>query len=157
MDDLAHQAWASGDGLMRLAHEAARRSPNRVRRIGAALRVADGVTIAACNTFPEGVRDLEKRHQGNEPFVWMEHAERNAIFEAARRGLPTCDATLASTFYPCADCARAIVQAGIARLYTYGPLSRNAFWIEHFALPPVILREGGVDVRCVEARAREAG
>jgi dCMP deaminase len=81
----------------------------------------------------------------------MEHAERNVIFEAARRGLSTQGATLASSFYPCVDCARAIVQAGIVRLCTYEPRLKNAFWIEHFRCSPVILAEGGVDVQLVEA------
>ena len=137
--------------LLELANEAARSSPNRVRQIGAVLLTAEGVRLSACNAFPRGVRDIDDRHQNDEPWLWMEHAERNVIFEAARRGLSTQGATLASSFYPCVDCARAIVQAGIARLYTYEPRLKNAFWIEHFRCSPVILAEGGVEVQLMEA------
>ncbi|MBV9568563.1 MAG: hypothetical protein JO172_10520, partial [Hyphomicrobiales bacterium] len=104
--------------LMGSAKEAARASPNRVRQVGAVLVTADGRRIVRCNDFPTGVRDLEERHQGDGRFVWMEHAERNAIFEAAKLGVATRAATLATTFFPCIDCARAIVQAGITRLCT---------------------------------------
>src|ERR1700739_3079010 len=93
-------------------------SPNRVRKGGAMLRAVDVTEIAACNTFPAGVQDLEERHLGDGRFVWMEHAERHAIFEAARRGIATAGGHITSTFFPCIDCARAIVDAGFACLDT---------------------------------------
>jgi tRNA(Arg) A34 adenosine deaminase TadA len=91
---------------------AASLSPNRVRKVGAVLVARDGTEIAAYNAFPTGVRDLEDRHAGDGRFVWMEHAERHAIFEAARRGVATAGACLTTTFFSCIDCARAIVDAG---------------------------------------------
>jgi dCMP deaminase len=69
------------------ALRAASLSPNRVRKVGAVLVVRDGTEIAACNTFPAGVRDLEERHAGDGRFIWMEHAERHAIFDVAWRRL----------------------------------------------------------------------
>ena len=135
------------DELMGLARRVAADSPNRVRKVGAALAMADGHTrIASCNTFPEGVRDLEERHAGDGRFVWMEHAERNAILEAARRGVATEAATLATTFFPCIDCARAIVQAGIAHLCTPPPDLADPVWGESFLRSRVIVEEGGVEM-----------
>ena len=73
------------DALMDLAAAAASKSPNKVRKVGAVILTGDGAEpIAACNTFPAGVADLDWRHEGDGRFVWMEHAERNAIFNAAR-------------------------------------------------------------------------
>jgi len=133
------------------AREAARHSPNRVRQVGALLVTADGqTTIAACNTFPKGVRDLDERHEGDGRFVWMEHAERNAILEAARRGVATQAAILATTFFPCIDCARAIVQCGIARLATPSPAYDDPVWGNAFLRSRVILEEGGVGLDFVE-------
>ena len=78
------------DALLDAAILAARGSPNRVRRVGAVLLGADGQQrLSACNTFPLGVQDTEFRHQGNGRLVWMEHAERNAIYAAARAGMAT--------------------------------------------------------------------
>jgi dCMP deaminase len=135
------------DVLMDRATKAARHSPNRVRQVGALLVTADGkTTIAACNTFPKGVRDLDERHEGDGRFVWMEHAERNAILEAARRGVATEAALLATTFFPCIDCARAIVQCGIARLVTPSPAYDDPVWGNAFLRSRVILEEGGVGV-----------
>ena len=133
------------------ALRAATGSPNRVRRVGAVLVTRDGTRIAACNTFPAGIRGLDERHDGDGRFVWMEHAERHAIFEAARRGLATSGAHLTTTFFPCIDCARAIVGSGIACLDTPAPAFADPVWGASFERSQVILQEGGVDIRVVDA------
>ena len=135
------------DRLLELAIVTARQSPSRPRKVGAVLVLADeATTLVACNDFPLGVRDVEARHAHPERLLWIEHAERNAIFAAARSGLATAGATLITTFHPCADCARAIVQAGIATLYTLAPDFADPLWGAAFRCSHVILEEGGVRV-----------
>ena len=140
--------------IERLLEEAivgARKSPSRPRKVGAVLVLADGTTtLVACNDFPAGVRDLEERHVHPERLLWIEHAERNAIFAAARSGLATAGATLITTFHPCADCARAIVQAGIADLHTLAPDFADPLWGPAFRCSRAILEEGGVRVVYLE-------
>ena len=139
------------DRLLELAIVTARRSPSRPRKVGAVLVLADGATtLAACNDFPVGVRDLEARHAHPERLLWIEHAERNAIFAAARGGQATAGATLIATFHPCADCARAIVQAGIATLHTMAPDFADPLWGPGFRCSQAILEEGGVRVVYLE-------
>ena len=83
------------DRLLEQAIVAARQSPSRPRKVGAVLVLADGATtLVACNDFPAGIRDLEARHAHPERLLWIEHAERNAIFAAARSGQATAGATL---------------------------------------------------------------
>jgi len=140
------------DVLFELAALAASRSPNRVRQVGAAIRTCDdGEPIAACNTFPDGVADLDWRHEGDGRLVWMEHAERNAIFAAARHGRALARATIASTFFPCIDCARAIVQSGIVRLVSPEPALDDPVWGASFPRARIILEEGGVELRLLPA------
>ena len=142
------------DRLVEEAIAVARRSPSRPRKVGAVLVLADGVTtFAACNDFPAGVRDLEERHAHPERLLWIEHAERNAIFAAARAGHATAGATLIATFHPCADCARAIVQAGIATLHTLAPAFDDPLWGAAFRCSRAILEEGGVRVVYLEPDA----
>ena len=138
---------------MRLALDAGRASPNRVRQVGAVLRAADGTMITACNTFPAGVRDLPERHEGDGRFVWMEHAERHAIFAAARGGIATAGARLTTTFFPCIDCARAIVNAGIVCVETPPPAFEDPVWGQAFVRSSVILEEGGVAIQHVDITA----
>jgi dCMP deaminase len=137
--------------LVDLAIATARQSPGRPRKVGAVLVLDNGATtLAACNDFPAGVRDLEARHADPERLLWIEHAERNAIFAAARAGLSTAGATLVATFHPCADCARAIVQSGITTLHTLAPDFADPLWGAGFHCSRAILEEGGVRVVYLE-------
>jgi dCMP deaminase len=138
-----------GANMSRAVHASAS-SPNRVRKVGAVLRTLSGAEIVACNSFPAGVRDLEERHLGDGRFVWMEHAERRAIFEAARRGDATAGAHMTTTFFPCIDCARAIVEAGIRCLDTPTPAFDDPVWGASFERSQVILQEGGIEIRIVD-------
>ncbi|HEX9169897.1 MAG TPA: deaminase [Roseiarcus sp.] len=151
--DVASQRAAPGAKIEK-ALLAASLSPNRVRKVGAVLVARGGTEIMACNTFPAGVRDLEERHEGDGRFVWMEHAERHAIFIAARRGVATSGAHLTTTFFPCIDCARAIVDAGVACLHTPAPDFDDSVWGASFSRSQTILTEGGVEIRIVETVAR---
>lgn len=128
-----------------LAITAAQQSPGRPRKVGAVLILVDGHSIVACNDFPRGVRDIESRHRDSERLLWIEHAERNAIFAAARQGRSTARATLVTTFHPCVDCARAIVQAGITELHTLKPNFADPVWGRTFSCSRDILAEGGVN------------
>jgi dCMP deaminase len=136
---------------MKEAVRAAASSPNRVRKVGAVLAARSGLIISDCNAFPAGVRDLEERHAGDGRFVWMEHAERRVIFAAARRGVATSGARMTSTFFPCIDCARAIVEAGVVRLDTPAPAFDDPVWGASFERSQIILEEGGVEIRIVGA------
>lgn len=67
-----------------------------------------------------------------EKYFWMEHAERNAIYNAARMGVSLIGSTIVVTHPPCMDCARAIVQAGIKEVFWPKPEEEFAKrWIEH--------------------------
>ncbi len=140
--------------LMQLALAVAQNSPNKVRKVGAAIFTCDdGTPIAACNTFPKGVADIDERHDGDGRFVWMEHAERNAIFTAARAGRALAGARIASTLFPCIDCARAIVISGIETLVTYPPPLDDPVWGASFPRSRIILEEGGVNLVFLDAKA----
>lgn len=67
------------------------------------------------NGLPIGVDDKysPERYERPHKYLWAEHAERNAIYLAARRGVPLEGGTIYVNFYPCADCSRGIIQSGI--------------------------------------------
>ena len=135
------------EDLLDQAIMSARHSPNRLRHVGAVLwPTDDGAPLQACNNFPLGVAGTEQRQQGANRLIWMEHAERNAIFAAARAGRPTAGATLASSSFPCADCARAIVQAGIRHLVTLPPDFDDPVWGASFGPSRTMLQEAGIQL-----------
>lgn len=52
-----------------------------------------------------------------EKYDWIEHAERNAIFNAARVGFQLQGCTMYLNSFPCVECSRAIAVSGISTLY----------------------------------------
>jgi dCMP deaminase len=115
-------------------------------RCGTLPKGCSSTEIAGCNSFPPGVRNLPERIAGDNRFIWLEHAERAAIFEAARRGIATDGGTLVSTYFPCTDCARAIVQTGVKTVATPRPEFDDPVWGESFRTSAIILEEGAVEV-----------
>jgi dCMP deaminase len=81
-------------------------------------------------------------------YFMLEHAERNAINAARKDGKHLAGTTMYGTLFPCADCARAIVAAGVSRLVvpTPGNIDRDAKWLDHYRYARQILELGGVRV-----------
>lgn len=65
------------------------------------------------NSLPRGVLHLDERLERPEKYKWIEHADRNAIYNAARIGVSLENCKMYLSFYPCIECARAIIQVGI--------------------------------------------
>jgi dCMP deaminase len=107
------------------------------------------------NSLPRGIRDdVPERLERPTKYLWMEHAERNAIYNAARCGTPLEGCTLYVEIMPCMDCARAIVQAGIREVIISGArMSQytSDYYDEHFRNVEVLFKEAGVKVRRVPA------
>lgn len=97
------------------AYAAAARSPDPSTQNGAIL-VNGNLTVSACNRFPWGILQSQERLQGPGKYRFIEHAERNVIYHAARCGVETLGATLYCPWFSCTECARAIIQAGIVRV-----------------------------------------
>lgn len=104
------------------------------------------------NGFPRGADDdVEARHQRPEKYFWAEHAERNAIYTAARSGFPTKGCSMVVTHPPCMDCARAIVQAGIIRvIYPAGDAAFHERWKDHEGRTRELFKEAGVEVIVID-------
>ena len=107
--------------LLRLAYQcAAEESTDPNTQNGAILVNQDGEIVAkGANCFPKGVRETQKRWKRPEKYKYVEHAERNAIYDAARNGVSTEGLTMYCPWAACPDCARAIIQSGIERIVVH--------------------------------------
>ena len=107
------------------------------------------------NSLPRGIRDdVPERLERPTKYLWMEHAERNAIYNSARCGTPLEGCTLYVEIMPCMDCGRAIVQAGIREVIVSGARMgqySSEYYDEHFRNVEVLFQEAGVIVRRVPA------
>jgi dCMP deaminase len=132
---------------MDLAVEYSLKSTDRSRKVGAIIVDASGRLISyGWNGFPSGVADQECRHERPAKYFWTEHAERNAIYLAAKNGVPLKGCTMYVPWFPCMDCARGIVQSGISRLVAYHPDLSDPIWGGQFTNALVLFEEAGVIV-----------
>jgi dCMP deaminase len=134
--------------FMALARHIGASSKDRSTQVGCVIVSADGSVLSTgYHGFPRGVDEtVETRHQRPEKYLWTEHAERNAIYNAAREGIRLKGGTLYLSWFPCTDCARALVQVGIETLVALRPDLNHATWGEHFRVATALLEEGGVRV-----------
>lgn len=149
--------------FLRLAKEVSTWSKDRSTRVGAVI-VGDDKTPGpyGFNGFPRAVDDaIEDRHQRPEKYKWTEHAERNAIYNAARIGMALKGCEIYVTHMPCADCTRAIVQVGIKRVVVDADSLENADfagrWSDDDRITMGMLEEAGVALDLVPATADVEG
>jgi len=99
-----------------IAEQVKLKSKDKSTQIGAVV-VGEGRNILSTgyNSFPRGLDDsLQERQERPEKYFWIEHAERNAIYNAALEGVSLKNSTIYLTSgLPCMDCARGIVNSGI--------------------------------------------
>jgi dCMP deaminase len=139
---------------MSLALSAASHSPDPSTQNGAV--ILGHPETADCNRFPVGVAYRDERWERPLKYRFIEHAERNAIYAAARNGVKTNGGTLVCPWAACSDCARAIVMAGIKTLVRF-PMQNDAtgnHWHDECAIGDTIMREGGVEI--IEEEFRSA-
>jgi dCMP deaminase len=74
------------------------------------------------NGMPRGINEKdEERWARPTKYDFTEHAERNAIFNAARTGTSLLGSICVVTLFPCCDCARGIIQSGAKMVVTLDP------------------------------------
>lgn len=136
--------------LLRAAYKYAHEnSDDPVTQIGAILGNYRGyIFTSSANHFPDGVDYLPERLERPAKYAFMEHAERGAIYLAARKGIPTVNKVLFAPWSACTDCARAIVESGIQAVVGHQDARDRSpeRWLESVALGDQILKEGGVEL-----------
>jgi dCMP deaminase len=136
---------------MSLAREIATWSKDPVTKVGcAAIGGGRRLLSTGYNGFPRGVDDdLPERYLRPAKYMFTEHAERNLIYNAARNGVDLYNSLMYCTLYPCADCARGIVQAGVLEIVTPEPDWNYPGWVDSFDAAKIMLAEAGVRTRFV--------
>jgi dCMP deaminase len=99
------------------------------------------------NGFPTSLSDdLERYLDRDFKLSVVIHAEKNALFNAAKNGTPTEGATIYVTWPPCTQCASALIQAGISEVVCPDPKHSPERWAANFLLANELLQEAGVKV-----------
>lgn len=104
------------------------------------------IISSGINSFCAQVQETPERWERPLKYQFVEHAERNAIYNAAKHGSPIAGATLYVPFQPCIECARAIIQSGISRVVCHKTIKLNTpdHWKESLGSAESLLSEAGV-------------
>jgi len=134
-----------------IAEQVKLKSKDQSTQIGAVIVGKDNeIRSTGYNSFPRGLDDYKpERQERPEKYYWFEHAERNAIYNAARMGTPLDGTTIYLTSgLPCADCARAIINSGIKTVYCKSVCTtkNKDKWVESQSKALEMLKECGVEV-----------
>lgn len=135
--------------FMDLAHYISTWSKYPGRHIGSVI-ADDRHTVISIgyNGSPRGCDDKDlTKYESNVKYFYAEHAERNALYNASRSVI---GCTIYSTLFPCADCARAIIQCGITKVVTYTPPMTDSYFGPHFLAAKKMFEETNVEVIYLE-------
>lgn len=152
---------ATDNRFLILCEEVKETSHDPHRRVGVVI-VGEGDTVLSTGSnSPPAAFELSRSETyaaiADDPkwkYFMLEHAERNAINAARDHGVPLVGATMYGTLFPCADCARAIVSAGIARLVVSNgdqDRDRDEKWRDHYIYARKIFELGNVSIEIHES------
>lgn len=129
--------------FMDFARVAASKSKDPATKVGCVIVGTDHeIRSTGYNGPPREVRDLPERFERPEKYLWVSHAEQNAVAQAARIGVSLRDCTAYVTHHPCAACARSLIQAGVTGVVV-GP-GQTSMPREEFAVAARMLEEARV-------------
>ncbi len=121
----------------------------------------NGAVILGSSFKYFGVNDLlplvkreSRRYERPTKYLYTEHAERAAIFNAVRYNANLYGSTLYCPWAACADCARAIIGTGVARLVRHKEaMDRVAsqMWLESIQAADDMMGEVGIEVVTIDA------
>lgn len=126
------------------------------RSVGAVIVSSDGLTVTDGTNKPPNELGFSRgelhaliAREPQSKYFLLEHAERNALSTARKSGQKLEGATIYCSLFPCADCARAIVSAGISRLVVpeqaFDPV-RDIKWEDHYRYARTIFDRAQVRV-----------
>ena len=160
MKDDKRQEVISWDGyFMGLAAIASFRSKDPNTQNGTCIVQEDSPVALGYNGFPRGCSDddfpwcrgVEKKSYESK-YSYSEHSERNAIYDAARRGVSLKGSKLylysEKGYYLCDECARAIIQAGIKEVIMAFAIAGNTDKYDWTATKRMF-NSSGINVRTI--------
>lgn len=135
--------------LLDLSEHVSKPSKDKSRKVGCVIVDEDNCVLSTgYNGFPKKVNDnVKERNERPLKYDYTIHAEMNAICIAAKKGMSLSGSTLVCNLFPCANCAKHIVQVGIKKIVTYKPdLINESKYRESWKIALTMFNEAGVKI-----------
>lgn len=103
------------------------------------------------NGFPRNIDEtIPERWERPQKLMYISHAEANCVANACRHGTPLEKSIAVVTMFPCATCAKLMIQSGISTLVTKSPDFDCPRWGEEFKYSLEMLNEAKVDIMYIQ-------
>lgn len=139
------------DYFLSIAEAVRQKSKDPNTKVGAVIVGPDHQIISTgFNGFPRGIDEtIAARWDVPLKYDFIEHAERNAIYNAARHGisLKGCSMYLSTFAVPCIACSKAVIQSGIVTVVGTAREPTPDHWVDNLKFAELMLREAGVECR----------
>lgn len=90
------------------------RSPSEKLKVGSIIVNNNRILSSGYNGFPEKTPHVSIHRDNHE--INTIHSEINSICDAAKRGININNSTIYITHYPCLNCTKSIISAGIKKI-----------------------------------------
>lgn len=123
-------------------------STDESTKTGAVIVLDGRIVSKGTNKFGDNVEITKKRNTSESKVLYQDHSERNAVYEAAKLGIPLDNATMYTTWVPCPACANAIINSSINRLvFHYGmAIKTKKDWKNQMKESIKMMLESGVEL-----------
>lgn len=134
--------------FMTLAIVASLKSKDQSTQVGAVIvdNQSHKVISAGYNGFPRHIDDSKVPQTRPEKYLYVVHAELNAILHA-ERSLDNC--TLYVSVFPCSECTKAVIQSGIKTVIYLNELSGDD-WEKSRSATLKLAELAGIEIRRFE-------
>jgi len=135
--------------LLRQCYAYAKGNKHHPSTHNAAFLVCNGkVILKGRNVLPVGVKLKKERLEGDNKHIYPNHAERDVIYKAAKKGIATDGLTMVMPWLPCIPCANAIISSGIEKLIVHKQMidRTREGWQEELKNAVQIMKEVGVHI-----------
>ena len=105
----------------------------------------NNIASVGYNGLPRGFEETDNRWEKPNKYNYVVHAEANAIATAARNGVRLDGCSIITTLFPCNECAKLIIQAGINKVITSKPCKEST-WLESFSFSKEMFDECGIEI-----------
>lgn len=133
---------------LRHVYKCANKSTDQSTKNGALICYEGWNVLAGCNHHIPGYGHLKEHHERPLKYEITEHAERDVIMQAAKKGISLEGLTLVANWVACPDCARAIALSGIRYVICHKECMERTpdRWMDRVNLGLEIMENSGVVV-----------
>lgn len=118
-------------------------------RMWALLISGDTILLKGKNILPIWVKEKDERFEWDNKHIYLNHAERDVIYKAAKGWIKTEGLTMIMPWLPCISCANAIISSWIKELIVHKQMidrKTKDMWKEELKKSLDILNEAGIQI-----------